>query len=58
MSYPYGARSCDLMKLTWPSLSSKKFVSDSRGNVSGHLSDYFYDPETRCLLIEAGLWDE
>ena len=57
MSYPYGARSCDLMKLTWPLLSSKHIVSDGEGNVGGHPSEYFGNPETRSQLKALGMWD-
>ena len=56
-SYPYGARRCDLMKLTWP-MTDKDVVSDSKGNVSKHPSNYFYDPEERAILKRAGMWQE
>ena len=56
-SYPYGARRCDLMKLTWP-MTDKDVVSDSKGNVSKHPSNYFYDSEERAILKRAGMWQE
>ncbi len=57
MSYPYGARQMDLMKLTWPSLSDTVSVSDSHGNIGGHPSEYFGDAKTRDLLKSLGMWD-
>lgn len=56
MSYPYGARKYDLMKLSWPLLSSPDVVSDSKGNVNSHPSEYFGNPETRRQLKALGLW--
>ena len=51
MSYPYGARSCDLMKLTWISL-------DTPPSYPGlEPSEYFGDAEARRLLKELGMWD-
>ena len=50
-SYPYGARRCDLMKLTWPSLDSDPVTGGVR-----HPSEYFGDAETRNLLKQAGTW--
>ena len=50
-SYPYGARRCDLMKLTWPSLDSDPVTGGGR-----HLSEYFGNAEVRDLLKQAGTW--
>ena len=51
MSYPYGARSSDLMKLTWPVIDNDPVTGGVR-----HLSEYFGDAETRDLLKQAGTW--
>ena len=51
MSYPYGARSSDLMKLTWLSLDSDPVTGGGR-----HLSEYFGDAKTRDLLKQLGPW--
>ncbi|MDE0482876.1 MAG: hypothetical protein OXI67_09880 [Candidatus Poribacteria bacterium] len=56
MSYPYGARKYDLLKLTWPHVD-KYVVSDSKGNVNSHPSEYFGNPETRRQLKALGMWD-
>ena len=51
MSYPYGARSCDLLKLTWISL-------DTPPSYPGlEPSEYFGDAEARALLKQLGTWD-
>ena len=51
MSDPYGARSCDLLKLTWISL-------DTPPSYPGlEPSEYFGDAEARRLLKELGMWD-
>ena len=52
MSYPYGARSSDLMKLTWPVIDNDPVTGGVR-----HLSEYFGDAETRDLLKQLGMWD-
>ena len=57
-SYPYGARKMDLMKLTWPFLSSKAPVSDGYGGIIKYPSNYFYDLEMRDRLKRVGAWDE
>ena len=51
MSYPYGARRQDLMKLSWPSLDSDPVTGGGR-----HLSEYFGDAKTRDLLKQLGTW--
>ena len=51
MSYPYGARSSDLMKLTWPVIDNDPVTGGVR-----HLSEYFGDAKTRDLLKQAGTW--
>ena len=51
-SYSYGARRCDLMKLTWLSLDSDPVTGGGR-----HPSEYFGDPETRDQLKRLGMWD-
>ncbi len=52
LSYPYGARKMDLMKLTWPSLDSDPVTGGVR-----HPSEYFGDPEMRAFLKDHGAWD-
>ncbi len=51
MSYPYGARQMDLLKLTW-------FLMDAPPSYP-HLdpSEYFGDAKTRDLLKSLGMWD-
>lgn len=56
MSYPYGARKSDLMKLTWPSLSDTVGVSYSDGTVNPNPSEYFGDPKVRAFAKQAGTW--
>ena len=51
MSYPYGARSSDLMKLTWPVIDNDPVTGGVR-----HLSEYFGDAKTRDLLKQLGTW--
>ena len=51
MSYPYGARSSDLMKLTWPVIDNDPVTGGVR-----HLSEYFGDAKTRDLLKQLGMW--
>lgn len=51
MSYSYGARRQDLMKLSWPSLDSDPVTGGIR-----HPSEYFGDPEKRDLLKQLGAW--
>lgn len=55
MSYPYGARKYDLLKLTWPHVD-KYVVSTSKGNVNNQPSEYFGNPETRRQYKALGIW--
>lgn len=54
MSYPYGARKCDLMKLTWISLHKDPVVG--QGRTGRHPSEYFGDAEIRRLAKKYGTW--
>jgi len=55
MSYPYGARQMDLMKLTWNVMD--EVDRSTYDGVGGHPSEYFGDAKRREQLKQLGMWD-
>ncbi|MYA28915.1 MAG: hypothetical protein F4090_06140 [Nitrospira sp. SB0672_bin_25] len=56
MSYPYGARKSDLMKLSWPGQETPISVW-SDGTVDPYPSEYFGNAELREREKQLGIWD-
>lgn len=53
VSYPYGARQMDLMKLMWPGMDEEPRIN----HYGGFPSEYFGDAEARERLKQLGMWD-